>query len=280
MESSAEKKQKKPGSQKEEPGTPDSPSPVGDEGSEDSTAGSAQQSVEEFTDPILRGKSPAEIEAMFDAQRRQVREYGHNLSELNERVKSLDDRTKPQKKEPSAEDYWSDPVATTRRMMEDQIAPLKEEITGAIDLVRGGTVDDQMRRRFSDWDELRPEVDVLLDQGKFPDRNDVNTLAFLYYAAKGVIASQGGQAGAAAQVEQKGQSMPPPQHRASSPPPPQRVEAGQGEKKFAPLTENEKVLAKMYGMTAQEYRDWQSKTEDEEAGMDFITGEFQPGEAL
>lgn len=262
------------------------PSQTSDSEQEDTQDSSSQESEEitaaaetpeEFTDPLLRGKSPKEIEEIFRVQRNQVHEYGRQLSEVSTRVRDIDERTKPAPPTMSASDFFEDPVAVSRQMMAEQIEPLREELRGAIRMVRGAGVDDRMKAKHPDWDAVRPYVDTLLDNGGFPDREDENTLDMLYYTAKGIMSERGislsGETREAPKSEPRdapprGQG-PPPQHRSSSPPPPPREREGT---RVRALTENEKVLAKHYGMSPDEYLEWMDKQEDEESGIDFVTG--------
>lgn len=236
----------------------------------------------EFNHPLLKGRSPEEVERLFTMQENAMREQGTRLTQLTQEVDDIKkSQTTPPEPDPTAQEYFSDPVKTLRRELERQVEPLREEIKSTKAEFGAPLVRQKLSQEYEDWPQVEPYVDMLINQDPTADPNNEGLLRSLYFMAKGMMTHQGidvsqPQPEPTAQPQVQPQpaahpgtpqpqpmQMAPPQHRASSPPPP--PPPAPVEPQLRDLTENEKRLAREYGMTAEEYIAWQETDMDEVA---------------
>jgi hypothetical protein len=231
----------------------------------------------EYSHPLLQGRSPEEVEKLFKMQENAMREQGAQLtglvSEVRDLKSSMTQPPAPAEPEVTAQEYFQNPVKAIRSELDKQIQPLRQEISEAKSMATAPLVRDKLAAEFGDWAAVEPYVDMLIAREQFPDPNNEGLLRTLYFTAKGLMAHQGVQPTpqpapvpgqpAPAPGQPAPQPMVPPQHRASSPPPPPPPAPTQPQ--LRDLTENEKRLAREYGMTAEEYIAWQDTDMDEVA---------------
>jgi hypothetical protein len=208
----------------------------------------------EFTNPMLRGRSPREIEMMFEVQSRAMREQGQRLSMAESRP------------EPEPVIEAEDPLGI--RDVVEQV--VKRELGNAIqpfrdDLATRSRVDGRaaLRQKYDDWASVEGMVDWLLAESGQPETPSL--LETLYYTAIGIQAKQGGQP--VRQPEpQRGNRAQIPQHRPSAAPmsPP----AGSASR-TRELTESERQFAKMNNMSPEEYIKWQDMDAESVATSDL-----------
>lgn len=224
----------------------------------------------EFSHPMLKGRSPEDVEKIFKLQENAVKEQGAQLTQLIQEVREIKTSSVPKapaEPDPTAQDYFTNPVEVLRKELDRTVAPLREEIRATKREFSGPMVREKLAQELSDWKEVEPYVDMMLRQQQFPDPNDEGLLRLMYFTAKGYMTHQGisPTPGAptspapptppAHQPTQPAYNPVPPQHRASTPPQPPPAPSAQP--KVRPLTESEKRLAREYGMTAEEYVAWQ-----------------------
>lgn len=240
----------------------------------------AEPAAHEYGHPLLRGRSPEEIESLFKMQENAMKEQGAQLTGLVSEVRDLKSTMTPPaptpEADPSAQDYFADPVKTIRTELDRQIQPLREEIADARANLNAPVVRDKLAQEFPDWTAVEPYVDQLIARENFPDPNNEGLLRTMYFTAKGLMAHQGidiSQPQPVPAPAVPGQPQPaaplmvPPQHRASSPPPPP-PQTPQGPQ-IRELTENERRLAREYGMSAEDYIAWQETDMDEVADSEI-----------
>lgn len=226
---------------------------------------------------MLKGRSPEEVERIFNTMEAATREQGATLTKLSREMTELKTQTAapPAPAEPavSAQDFFNDPMAQVRKEMSRQIEPLVEEIRGARDELTAPNAREKLAREYGDWGQVEPYIDVLITQQNFPNPNDEGLLRMLYLTAKGYMTHQGISIDPAADPQpqpglpQQQPVVAPPQHRASTPPPPPPPTPQQPQ--VRELSENERRLARESGMSAEQYIKWQEMDMDEVAEADF-----------
>ena len=233
----------------------------------------------ESENPELKGKSPEEIEALFNLSRSIVDGQKKKLDNADRRVRELES-TRPKPGEGGGGDkkstFFDDPDKALRDAIAEQIQPLREELTVARRELGRKDVHDDLRRQHKDWDEVWPWVKGLLDKQDFPNPDDPNLLGTLYYTAKGMMLEQGfikpegadkvdgdgdkGNEGGKGDSTFRGAS---PQHRSSPPPPAPRGEGKTKEVSWDDLDETERQLCKFYGQTPAEFVEFRDIEADE-----------------
>lgn len=246
----------------------------------------------QYRHPLLQGRSPEEVERLFQMQENAMREQGAQLtgivSEVRELKASMSQPPAPSEQEVTPQEYFQNPVKAIRSELDRQIQPLREEISEAKSMATAPMVRDKLAQEFGDWSAVEPYVDALIAREQFPDPNNEGLLRTLYFTAKGMMTHQGIDVSQPAPVpgqpapgqpapvpgQPPAQTMVPPQHRASSPPPPPPPAPAQP--KTRELTEHEKRLAGEYGMTAEEYIAWQETDMDDVAESQIGIPEEKP----
>lgn len=215
------------------------------------------EGAEDFTDPLLQGKSPAEIQRLFELQRDALRSQNE---ELNRRASSAGQESAPA---PVVEDdpapygdtflapMMSKLEERLAKQLEAQVAPLRNQSLEN----RGQTIRGKLAGTLKHWTVLEPHVDQLIRQaGGDPVKANEQTLRSFYMMAVGAATENGIDLGGTATsttdttrtTEQPVTNIP--QRRPSSAPLPKPP--GQGKRQ---LTEAEKRLAREYNMTDEEY---------------------------
>lgn len=250
----------------------------GQDGSDTSTSqtdegvGGEEGTGYEFRNPRLRGRSPEEVERLFEVLEQANKEQGSTLTAMRREIGEIKEQiTKPKQpeEEPTAEDFYRDPLGVMNRALESQIQPLREEIAAGARALRPDPR-AELRKKYDDWDSYEPYVDMLLQRQEFPDPDNPGLLESLYYMAKGYAQSHGVEAAPSGVASEGGEGVDrnkraalesaiPPQHRGSSPPQPPRQ--GKKEAQTRQLTESERRLAREFGMSEKEYVEWQEMDE-------------------
>lgn len=260
-------------------------SPGSGSSGQDAPAGSPAPQ-HQYQHPLLKGKSPAEIEALLAAQ---IETTQSLTRELNQRHQEQPAAPAPkQEEDDAAAAYGDDFMAPKLRTLEDRlakkleqaVAPLREEVTKT----RGDDVRSRLRKEFKHFEVLEPTIDMLLrEQKQNPLTASEQQLKLLYHTAVGYANEKGidlGRREAAPAPENhnppKGEEQPPmgiPQHRPSGAPLP----AARGPKKRE-LNEEERRLARQYFPDAknpeEEYRKFQEADEDSVVEPGFSKGNW------
>lgn len=255
----------------------------------------------DFSHPLLKGRSPEEIQALVETLSERVDEQNRELNYLHSRVQASSQQSAPAPTSMSQmsedEDYENSFLASDLKRLEakvtqtlsQQIAPLIEENRQA----RAMSVREGLRQELRHFRTLEPHIDQLLrQQGENPQTANENQLRLLYHTALGLAAERGINLGPsnvgvynqptppASQMQQTpmmqqqqqaaqntpqqrvGTPMGIPQHRPSSAPMP--TPHPQTQKPYMrELTETERKLANFYGMTPEQYLDEMYKNVDE-----------------
>lgn len=255
------------GSGTTDPGLPDGDLPL--EG-EESQPGESRQTL--FNHATLRDRSPQEVEAYVKLLEGTVNEQKRHLTEVQSPQSGHAQRQEaPAEEEPTAQDYWKDPVTANKRifqrMLEETIAPFKQDLAKTQEM----QLRDELRQELPNFSQYEPYIDQMLQSGRFGSRVNKDLLRTLYFTARGYVAEHGGvptsnpsqrtdnREGNMGQG-QRVPSTPPPQHRPSSTPLPDS--SGDGEKKLRALTENEERLRREWGMSKEEYLELQDAPAD------------------
>lgn len=265
--------------------TPESNSPQDGPASESEPAVQPVEGARDFNHPLLKGKSPEEVERLFALQEQAVREQNTELNKLHSRVNSRrDEPTAPtpnQPAQPEDDGYGDDFMAPRLRNLEKRLVTtldkMVEPLRRSHEATSTQSVRQQLASKFKYFTVLEPHIDSLLRERNFdPATVDEDTLTTLYHTARGIAAERGinlevsGSSSAptpAAPPQPNGNTSqePPmaiPQHRASGAPLPAAAPQKQRE-----LTENERRLAKEYFPDSQDpvkdYLNLQSMPEDE-----------------
>ncbi len=231
----------------------------------------------EYQNPMLRGRSPEEIERIFGMYEQTSREQGARLTASERRLSEVEGRPAAPAPEPKVEatEFFADPMTHVKRALEETVAPLREEIREAKSYVTGQDARAGLRNQYADFAQVEPYIDYMLAQTPYPDPNDPGLLNTLYFTAKGMMASQGISVESptptptAPGAPQPAAPTVPPQHRASTPPPPPPSPAAPGSEALRPLTETEKRLAREQGLSHAEYLRWQAMDIADVATADF-----------
>jgi hypothetical protein len=230
-----------------------------------------------FQHPLLRGKSPEEIERIFETQQRALDDVTREANELHSRVNTQPTAPTPVEQE-EADPYGDDFLAPrfqvlerrVTKSLESMIAPLKEATASR----EGGSIRERLRNQYPKFQILEPHIDRLIrEQGDNPATASEGQLRMLYHTALGVAMENGinldpGEAPTPTRTPTTPPSQegrPPvsiPQHRPSGAPLPKPTQPAKRE-----LTENEKRLAREYFPNSEnpedDYRKLQSAEVDE-----------------
>jgi hypothetical protein len=225
----------------------------------------------DFNHSTLAGRSPQEVEAYVKLLEGTVREQKDQLTHATSPPPPADAGESRQGITPevSDADFWKNPVQTNQKvfkqLLEETIAPFRQDLART----QQAQVRTELRAELPDFERYEPYIDQMLANGQFGDAPNRNVLRMLYFTARGYVHAQGGEAppprqpstreGNMGHPERK-PSAPPPQHRPSSTPLPKGQD---GQPKLRDLTENEKVLARSWGMSKEEYLSLQEAPADE-----------------
>jgi len=237
---------------------------------------SEQKEEFQFQHPLLRGKTPEEVERLFRTQNDALLEQNTELNRLHSVQASAPPpgtRAEPGVIEEPA-DYGDDFIASKFRTvesrltkkMEDLVAPLASSIKTQSTV----SVRDRLKKRLKNFSVLEPHIDRLIrGQGNNPEEATEDQLETLYHTALGYVHEQGLnidiKESPAPSNPSPDRGNPPvniPQHRPSSAPIPKPPKPARRE-----LTENEKRLAKEFFPRSQDpegdYLKMQEAGEDE-----------------
>lgn len=200
-----------------------------------------------FSHPLLKGKTPAEIEAIVTSSLAAVKEQGSRLTQVESDLANA--RREPVRENKvekvTSEKFFEDPDAAigdiVARQMEKIMSPFKEDL--ARTRVKG--VWDELESQYPDSKHYRDLMKTMLNNLNITAPT-LETLEHFYYTAKGKAASEGRNI--EEREEEVGEKKPekrrmPPQHSPSGQP----IPRGQGNNKVRKLTENERTIAKMQG---------------------------------
>lgn len=217
------------------------------EDSDDSDTGTG---TEEFSHPLLRGKSTKEIEDYLRVLEITNREQSQRLQSQNDnpRIPREEEVEKPKKA--TAADFFEDPIGNIetliKKQLESSIAPFREDM--ALSKAQQAWVD--LNEEFSDSNDYKALMKELMKSYGVQGAPNIATLRTFYKLAmaENVLEERKGGKRIAPkdddnENERKPSRNPPPQHRASNQP----IRSENGNKKLRPLTESERIVAKMQG---------------------------------
>lgn len=222
-------------------------------------ATSQQQEVSEPTpDPWrgtrMEGRSPEEVRAYLSTLEQAVAQQREQINSISTQVPAQPQVERPQEKET---DFFEDPVGTMERVMERQVAPLREQVQ---QFQAAATQEQKWKQAqmklvaegVDDFEQYRPIMENIVSaQGISPSQLTVPLIEHLYFTAVGMARKRG--------MQPSNNNPPPtqtpttrthiPQHRPSSAPPPQPTTPSTPQ-----LTEAERKLARDFGMNPEEYK--------------------------
>lgn len=214
-----------------------------------SASDNGQQSP--FSHPLLRGRSPEQIERIVQTLEGTVQQQSQALNQAFAQQQTQQPSGGDQTSDalPSDDDFWNTPAEATRRLvrkeLEEVIAPFRQDMMQS----RAEQAWTQARNHIPDFQAYEPYVRQLVAQNQLTSPT-LQNLQQLFYMAKGYIDSQGGGPAPQqnqqppAQQQDSGANRPaPPQHRPSNRPLPQNRNQNPPQR---PLTEAEKTLARQY----------------------------------
>jgi hypothetical protein len=237
-------------------------------------SGNQGQEVE-WQHPLLKGKSPEEVERIFALQQSSLQEVTQEANTLHERLQNQPSAPSPKEEEDDG-DYGDDFLAPKferferrlTRQMDEMVKPLRESFAkeGA------RSVRDTLRGELPHFTTLEPHIDkIIREQGQNPATASDGYLRMVYHTALGVatargidlneLAAESGTAPAPTPSRQEKPSVSIPQHRPSSAPLPDTTPKA----KVRELTEDERRLAKEFFPDSQnpeeDYRNLQDADE-------------------
>lgn len=211
-------------------------------------------SATEFTHPLLRGKSAQEIERLLELSSQTIRDQQDALR----KAQSQPEAPAPVQTETEEDDEfdWGNPgksfkkrderlIQKVQHLLDNAIQPFREDLS----VSRRQGVRQAMREKFNDFDQMEPYIDNFIAKGNFPDPDNEALLTTLYYTARGYASTNQGEVPVSTPPKPNRPGQPtPPQHRPSSAPMPPNPSA-----KKVELTEDEKLMARNWGMSAEEF---------------------------
>lgn len=266
---------------------------LGGQGSEGEGEGSERPLTRDvnFSHPRLRGKSPEEIEQLFSLAEDTIRSQNSELNTYHDRLNAVSQEKAPSgttregsEELPDYEDNFLRPGLQTleRRIMgqlEKTVAPLREELGQG----RAQTAREVLRKELRYFDALEPTIDKTLREGGVrPDSANEGQLRQIYHNAVGIATEKGWDLNSLlTRNKQEGEgvtntnssnnnrqqesSVGIAQRRPSSAPLPETS----SKPKLRQLTEQERRLAREFGMTEKEYLEEQSRPDDEVVSPGF-----------
>lgn len=217
-----------------------------------------------FTHPHLQGKTPQEIEALVNLLESTVQSQNRRMEEIRSVPVNQPAAPAPVSEAPTG-DFFDNPLAHLRSELKAAVDPINAEIMRlkAQALVDGAW--QAVAGKYADFDKYRPYIQQMLNaRGVAPEEVSPELIESLYFAAVGWVArTQKPEAPAAPATPPSA----PPQHRPSNAPLPRNTPLKPRE-----LTEQERRLAREFGMTEDDYRAWGAKNEDEVAIAEVSNG--------
>lgn len=234
--------------------------------------------AKDFSHPLLRGKTPEEIERLFTLQEQSVRELN---AEANRRFAAREqEAAQPARQEESGEDgYGDDFLAPRFRILEKRLGAKLEQAVAPLQAGQRGNESrgarEGLRTRLKHFGRMEPYIDqILREKNVDPNTADQSVLENIYHLAVGLSVERGinlNEAAPAPQQQERRQESPVniPQHRASSAPLPQE----RREPVLRQLTESERRLAREYFPDSKDpegdYRKYQDMNEDDVVSPGF-----------
>jgi hypothetical protein len=217
-----------------------------------------------FSHPHLRGKTEAEIESLFNLMQNTVQSQTSRINELS-RAPAVNPEMSASQLEPKG-DFFDDPLTHMRREMAAAVAPINQEIANLKAQTLVNSAWESVAMKFGDFDKYRSHVEVMLqNMGVGPTQVTPDLLESLYYGAKGYIQTHQASLETPGTPSAPAQRPPPPQHRPSAAPLPRS--AGD---QLRELTEDERRLAREFGLSHKEYLEWGSKDEGDVANAEEV----------
>lgn len=215
-----------------------------------------------FSHPHLQGKTEAEIESLFNLMQSTVQSQNTRINELS-RTPAVNPEMSHAQPEPKG-DFFDDPLAHMRREMAAAVAPINQEIANLKAQTLVNSAWESVAMKFGDFDKYRAHVETMLqNMGVGPAQVTPDLLESLYYGAKGYIQTH--EASLETPAPTSNQRPPPPQHRPSAAPLPRS--AGD---QLRELTEDERRLAREFGLSHKEYLEWGAKDEGDVANAEGV----------
>lgn len=214
-----------------------------------------------YKHPHLQGKAPTEVEAYVSLLEDTVRSQSTRLTEK--------EATPPPPPPGPEGDFFTNPQEILRHELKQAVAPIQAEIDNMKAQAKVNDAWQAISGKFQDFDQYRPYIEQMVKaSGSTPSQINAGVLENYYYAAKGYVASQGGVV--TPQAPTPPENRPPaapniPQHRPSSAPLP----SSKGEAAPRQLTEEERRLAREFGMTEEEYIKWGDIGDEEVVTVDL-----------
>lgn len=229
-----------------------------------SPASNDESSQSPFTLAQLKGRTPEQIESLFKTMGATINEQKRALDEgfsRSQPPKPQGEAPSAPKKELEARDFWNDPIGVMKSVIRDDleevIAPFRENLAHT----RATAAEQQVKAQFPDYDDYAPLIDQIRKNHGI-DSPTAEQLQSMYYLAVGIASRQSAETmptnNEPAPPAAPRNPSPPPQHRASSQPLPD----GSSKPKARPLTESERLLAREFNMTEEEFRANELSTSD------------------
>lgn len=234
----------------------------------------AAPGVEDFQNPLLKGKTPEEIDKLFEVQTAANRSMNTEMNRMHGELQTQTEAPVPAPVEEEV-DYGDDFISDRFRMQEGRIIKaLKDMVEPLIkNNMRSASGDARtnLRKDLKHFSTLEPHIDSLLrSQNIDPNEVTETQLTTLYHTAVGMAAHEGINLESAAPAPTTPEPIIPaeappmniPQHRPSSAPLP--IETPKEPQR--PLTEEERILAQQFFGSHKdpeaEYRKYQDMDED------------------
>lgn len=212
-----------------------------------------------YAHPHLQGKGPGEVEAYVSLLEDTVRSQSTRLTEK--------EATPPPPPPAPEGDFFTNPQEILRHELKQAVAPIRAEIDNMKAQAKVNDAWQEIQGKFKDFDSYRPYIEQMVKaSGSTPGQINASVIENFYYAAKGYVASQGGDVTPNAPAPQEKPAAPNiPQHRPSSAPLP----SNKGEAAPRQLTEEERRLAREFGMSEEEYIKWGDIGDEEVVTVDL-----------
>ena len=229
----------------------------------------------EFQHPLLKGKSPQEVEGILTAMEDANRDMN---SQLNERFDSQPEPTAPAPVVEEGEGYGDDFMSPRFQAVEDRITSRLESMVAPLieGMSKGAAQDvrEELRGSLKSFRVLEPHIDTMLRaQNKNPATATKDQLENVYHMALGFAHERGINLSTEEPTTTPTGESPVniPQHRPSSAP----IPAPATPKRRA-LTENERILAQQFFPNSKDpegdYLAGQALGEDEIVSPGFSDG--------
>lgn len=227
-------------------------------------------------------KEPSAEQRLIAAQEAALRDQHRQITELTQRVRGIDERTRPVEPTPPSEadlnqDFWKNPAGVVSQLIKQEIkqtvAPLNEQLSRMSQTTQMSEVDRtkaRVKEEYKDiWDKIEPAIDEFLESHK-RSGNDVTpqllevaalTATGAYHRGKlqlhGVpVTPEPTPTARTENPPRENRSMgdAPAHLRPSAPNAPTHDQKQAAE--VRQLTENEARLARERGMTPEQYINW------------------------